>query len=62
MSDQQLAMARVNTVARLCAVSKATVWRKVAAGQFPRPVKLSERITAWRMADVNAWLASKAQA
>ena len=40
--------------------SSATLWRKVGTGEFPRPVKLSERITAWRVADVNAWLESKA--
>jgi predicted DNA-binding transcriptional regulator AlpA len=34
--------------------------RGVKAGKFPAPVKLSERITAWRLDDVNAWLASNA--
>jgi prophage regulatory protein len=38
--------------------SSATLWRKVKAGQFPRPVKLSDRITAWRAQDVAAWLQS----
>lgn len=38
-------------------ISPATLWRKVAAGTFPRPVKLSERVTAWRIEDVRAWLA-----
>ncbi len=31
--------------------SKSTIWRRVAAGTFPRPVKLSERVTAWRAED-----------
>lgn len=30
--------------------SSATLWRKCKAGQFPKPVKLSERVTAWRVA------------
>lgn len=37
--------------------SAATLWRKVAAGTFPGPVKLSSRITAWRVEDVRAYLA-----
>lgn len=37
--------------------SKATLWRMVNAGKFPAPVKLSERITAWRVEDVHAWIA-----
>ncbi|MEY4725749.1 MAG: hypothetical protein RLZ36_376 [Pseudomonadota bacterium] len=36
--------------------SAATLWRKVADGTFPKPVKLSVRVTAWRVADVRAFL------
>ena len=35
--------------------SAATLWRKVAAGTFPRPVKLSNRVTAWRVAEVRGF-------
>lgn len=37
-------------------VGASTLWRWVAAGTFPKPVKLSERVTAWRAADVQAWV------
>ncbi len=33
----------------------STLWRKVKAKQFPAPVKLSERVTAWRLDDVKEW-------
>lgn len=36
--------------------SAATLWRKVRDGSFPKPVRLSERVTAWRVGDVRAWL------
>jgi prophage regulatory protein len=36
--------------------SRATIWRKVQTGDFPRPVKLSERITAWRTSDIRKWI------
>lgn len=36
--------------------SSATLWRKVKSGEFPAPVKLGERITAWRVEQVRAWL------
>lgn len=36
--------------------SPATLWRKVKNGTFPKPVKLSERITAWRSDEILAWL------
>jgi len=36
--------------------SAATLWRMTKAGKFPAPVRLSERVTAWRVSDVRAWL------
>lgn len=43
----------------LLPASPATIWRKVKAGTFPKPVKLGERITAWHMGDIEAWLAAQ---
>lgn len=42
--------------------SPATLWRKVKDGSFPAPVKLSPRVTAWRVEDVRAWLLSPTMA
>ena len=41
--------------------SKATVWRKVRDGQFPKPIKVSEAITAWRVGDIRRWLTNPAE-
>ena len=42
--------------------SSATLWRKVKAGTFPAPVKLSARVTAWRVEDVREWMRSRTAA
>lgn len=39
--------------------SAPTLWRMVKAGTFPKPSKLSQRVTAWRVSDVRAWLAAQ---
>lgn len=36
--------------------SAPTLWRKVRNGTFPKPIKLSERVTAWNVGAVRAWL------
>jgi predicted DNA-binding transcriptional regulator AlpA len=36
--------------------SPATFWRKVKDGQFPQPIQLGTRITAWKVGDVRAWM------
>lgn len=41
--------------------SSATLWRKCARHEFPAPVKLSERVTAWRVGDVRKWLEAQAK-
>ena len=38
--------------------SSATLWRMTQSGRFPKPHKLAERVTAWRVADVRQWLAN----
>jgi predicted DNA-binding transcriptional regulator AlpA len=35
-------------------VSKSTWWAGVRSGRFPQPVKLGERITAWRVEEIRA--------
>ena len=40
-------------------ISGPTLWRWVNAGKFPAPVKLSNRVTAWRAEDVRAWMAAR---
>ncbi len=39
--------------------SSATLWRKVKAGEFPRPIKLSARVTAWRTEDIREWMRNR---
>jgi predicted DNA-binding transcriptional regulator AlpA len=36
----------------LIPVSKSTWWQGIRAGRYPSGVKLSERCTAWRRADI----------
>lgn len=36
--------------------SASTLWRRVRSGSFPAPVKLSERVTAWKAEDIRQWL------
>ncbi len=40
----------------LIPVSSSTWWRWVTSGKAPKPVKLSERVTAWRAEDLRAFI------
>jgi prophage regulatory protein len=45
--------------ARSMPISRSTLWRWVSEGKFPKPIKLSEGVTVWRLEDVDAWISSK---
>lgn len=40
-------------------ISASTLWRYVKDGIFPKPLKLSAGVTAWRVEDVRAWIAKQ---
>ena len=53
------AILRRPEVERLTGFSKASIYRLMAAGEFPTPIRLGVRAVAWRVGDVEAWLASR---
>lgn len=42
-------------------MSRGKWWRGVADGIHPAPIRLGPKITAWRVAEVRAWLAKQAE-
>lgn len=52
--------ARAPVVSRVIGIAVSTLWAWSAQGRFPKPVKLSPRVSAWPVAEVRAWLADPA--
>jgi prophage regulatory protein len=50
---------RLRDVLNRTGLSRASVYRLIAKQKFPKPAKLSERVSAWNEAEIDAWLASK---
>lgn len=46
-------------VVGLLPFSASTLWRKISTGEFPKPQKLGPRISAWKVADIRAWMAQQ---
>lgn len=51
---------RLPSVIERTGLSRSTVYRKVEARTFPKPLRISERCIGWRESDVESWLRSPA--
>lgn len=45
---------RLPTLVKLLGVSKTTIYKEIREGRFPRHVRLSPRVSAWRISDLIA--------
>lgn len=50
---------RIRDVMAMTGLSRASVYRLAAAGDFPKPLKLSERASAWVRTEVFTWAQAK---
>jgi predicted DNA-binding transcriptional regulator AlpA len=50
---------RMAALLRIIPFGKSTIWRKAKKGDFPKPVKLSDNITAWKAEDIRAWIENR---
>ena len=50
---------RVQDVAELVGLAKPTIYKRLAAGDFPRPIKVSPGASRWPLGEVLAWIDSR---
>ena len=49
----------VSQVENLCGISRQTIYRRMRAGDFPRPIKVGPRAVRWRSDELETWLDSR---
>ncbi|GFE73513.1 AlpA family transcriptional regulator [Novosphingobium sp. TCA1] len=49
---------RLNVVLERTGLSRATLYRKIQSGTFPRQVRIAERCCGWRESAVTEWMNS----
>lgn len=54
-----LILQRLPEVKARCGLSRSEIYRRVSMGDFPAPVKLGQRASAWPEHEVTAWIASR---
>jgi prophage regulatory protein len=58
--DLHRQLARLPTVLKLTGLGRSTIYRWIADGSFPAPVRLGPRAVAWRWSDLDRWTQSRA--
>jgi len=53
---------RLPQVTHRTQLSRASVYRLMRLGKFPKAVKLSERAIGWYSSDIDAWIESRQSA
>ena len=53
---------RLRAVCARVGLSEPSIYRLMALGVFPRPLKVGLRAVAWRETDISAWIESRAEA
>ncbi|HEV8712668.1 MAG TPA: AlpA family transcriptional regulator [Candidatus Binatia bacterium] len=55
----ELTLLRLPEVCRRTGYSRSEIYRRIATGDFPAPVKLGERASAWPEHEVTAWCGAR---
>jgi prophage regulatory protein len=56
MQENRIKLIKLPQVMQITTLSRATVYRLIAKGEFPKQIKLSERASAWIEHEVLEWL------
>lgn len=56
VSNAPPAFYRLHDVMRICALSRSTIYRRIAEGRFPAPVRLGGRASAWPSEALQTWI------
>lgn len=54
-----LVLERLPQVKARTGLSRSEIYRRIAMGDFPAPVKLGQRASAWSKHEVDAWISQR---
>lgn len=54
-----LVLERLPQVKARTGLSRSEIYRRIALGDFPAPVKLGQRASAWSKHEVDAWISQR---
>ena len=59
MSSREMRLLRMPEVVKRTGISRATIYRRIEAGDFPRQCQISENVVGWPEHQVTEWIKSR---
>lgn len=53
---------RLSELTKVVSLPKSSIFAKIARGEFPRPIKLGARASAWRSDEISQWIEARTKA
>ncbi|RRQ22915.1 helix-turn-helix transcriptional regulator [Thiohalobacter thiocyanaticus] len=53
---------RTAEVMQMTGMSRSTLWRAYRHGDFPTPIRITDKSVGWRLSDVQRWIADRPEA
>ena len=54
-----LILERLPQVKTRTGLSRSEIYRRISTGNFPQPVKLGQRVSAWNAAEIDQWITAR---
>lgn len=58
MTSSQERILRIKTVVQRTGLSRATIYRRIDDGTFPRQIRISTNCAGWYESAINRWIAN----
>lgn len=56
------ALLRLPQVQQRIPLSKSEIYQRIKEGTFPKQVRISHKVAAWKESEIDAWIAAQGQA
>ena len=56
MANEITSLLRISEVSRSTGLARSTIYEKISAGSFPKPIKITPKTSAWIANEVEQWV------
>lgn len=57
--ERKIVLERLPCVRARTGLSRSEIYRRIASGEFPSPIKLGVRASAWDSEEIDAWIENR---